>query len=76
MAERKAPMTTAVRDHRQIRGWERMLITILGFMLVGGSSAPAPWGYLMPIVGWTIVAAAVGVVELAMALWYRARRPA
>jgi len=67
-------MTTAVHDQRQIRGWERTLIAIVGLMLVGGSASPAPWGYLMPIVGWTIVAAAVGVVELAMAVWYRFRR--
>jgi hypothetical protein len=55
-----------------IRFWERLLVAAFGLMLVG-SELPSRWDILTRAFGWMIVAAAVGLVELAMAGYYRAR---
>lgn len=52
-----------------------MAVTWLGFFLVGtGTSAPQPWGTVLVTVGLMVVVPAVGLVDLAMALWYRWKR--
>ena len=69
------PCVPAARDTKQdatIRFWERLLVAALGLMLVG-SELPSRWDILTRAFGWIIVAAAVGLVELAMAGYYRAR---
>jgi hypothetical protein len=59
-------------QHTTIRFWERLLAATFGLMLVG-SELPSRWDILTRASGWIIVAAAVGLVELAMAAYYRAR---
>ena len=68
-------MSIVTHDRRPIRWWERTLVALFGLVLVGiHAAAPALLGRFLLVAGWVIVAAAVGVVELAMALYYRARR--
>jgi hypothetical protein len=51
---------------------ERLVVAAFGLMLVG-SELPSRWDILTRASGWIIVAAAAGLVEFAMAAYYRAR---
>lgn len=66
-------MTASARDRIELRYWERLLIALLGWMLVTVGGAPVVQ-IASSVIGWAIIAAAVGAVEVAMALYYRARR--
>jgi hypothetical protein len=59
-------------QHAPLRFWERLVVAAFGLMLVG-SELPSRWDILTRASGWIIVAAAAGLVEFAMAAYYRAR---
>ena len=60
---------------RWMPGWQRILI-VLAFALIGGGARGAGGvvGTVLATLCALICAAALGLVELAMALWYRGRR--
>lgn len=60
-------------DRYRLHYWERLLLAIFGLMLAN-ASVGGPWGTLLRGGGWIVVAAALGVVEVLMAAYYRARR--
>jgi hypothetical protein len=58
-----------------LRGWERYLVVVFAWVvLVQADFDPAPLAIAVRALGWLVILAAVGVVELAMALYYRALR--
>jgi hypothetical protein len=60
------------RRRTTLRYWERLWLMVFGLVLVRGFDSPA--AAVASVCGWFIVLAAVGVVETAIALWYRGRR--
>jgi hypothetical protein len=63
-----APLATP----RELRYRDRLILAMFGFF-VAGIAGDTAWGGVARITGWLIVAAAIGVVELAMASYYWAR---
>ncbi len=66
-------MTTAAKDPVQLRFWERLLSALFGWALVRVDGGPVIH-LVCSVAGWAIIAAAMGLVEMAMAVYYRARR--
>jgi hypothetical protein len=65
----------------ELAWWERVLLALFGAGVAGfGSVFGSPWGAVPAVIGWSIVAAALGLVELVMAVayrlvrWHRGRR--
>lgn len=52
----------------------RLAIIALGFALMSGFDSDSPGGWIAGVAGLVLALAAVGIVEVGMALWYRARR--
>lgn len=68
MASEQAPVSRRIA----MRWWERCAVAFFGLSIVGmGDGLARPWSLLAAIAGWLIVAAAIGVVELVLALRYR-----
>ena len=61
------------RGRTELHYWERLVLLVFGLSVMGIDS-DADWVLAFRIIGALIAAAAIGLVELAMALWYRARR--
>lgn len=60
---------------RWMPGWQRGLIVVACMLVTGPArAAGGPIGIVATVVFATIGLAALGFVELAMALWYRSRR--
>ncbi len=60
---------------RWMPGWQRSLIALVFLLLMNPAGAVGGWGGTVLTVGCALVClAAIGFVELAMALWYRSRR--
>ena len=59
-----------------ITGWQRVWIVLaMSVLMPGVGKIELDWlRWTLLAVLWSVVLAALGVVELAMALWYRARR--
>lgn len=57
-----------------MRGWERLLVGLFGLLFVAVDTGTLVLDVLVRSVGWFVVLAALGVVELAMAIYYRSRR--
>lgn len=57
-----------------LRAWERAWLAVFGLFVATSDPDPAWLGVALTVVGVAIVLAAVGVVEVAMALYYRAQR--
>ena len=56
-----------------MRGWERLLVGLFGLLFVSVETGTFVLDVLVRSVGWFVVLAALGVVEL-MAIYYRSRR--
>jgi hypothetical protein len=72
----RRPSATTERDHRArpaLRYRERLLLVFFG-LFVASVASQSSWGTVVRVAGWCIVAAAIGLVELTMALYYRLRR--
>lgn len=52
----------------------RLAIVALGFALIDGFRSDSFGGWIAGAVGVVLVVAAIGLVEVVMALWYRAHR--
>jgi hypothetical protein len=52
----------------------RLAISMLGLFLLGGLWSDNVVGLAVGVIGLALLAAATGLVELAMALWYRHSR--
>lgn len=59
---------------RRLRGWERAWLAVFGLFVAASNPDPDWLGVTLAVVGVAILFAAVGVVEVAMALYYRAQR--
>lgn len=62
------------RQRSELRLWERMLLVLFGLTLAGIDADPDWIRITFILVGWSIVVSAIGLAELAMALYYRTRR--
>lgn len=67
-------MVVADRERNELRWWERMVLVLFGSFLVGADAGSHWVRVIVAVAGWAVILSAVGVVELAMALYYRARR--
>ena len=52
----------------------RLAVILLGMMLLAGLWSDNVIGVVVGVIGLALVASAIGLVELAMALWYRSPR--
>ena len=60
---------------RQATPWHRAWVILSGIWLVAlAPHIPAAAGTAIAGIGWVMIVAALGAVELAMALWYRILR--
>ena len=59
-----------------MRGWERLVVGLFGLGLTGIHSGVVAVDVPVRAFGWFVVLAALGVVEVAMALYHRRRRAA
>lgn len=60
---------------RWMPGWQRVLVALAFLLLMNAAAAVGGWvGTVLTVCCASVVLAALGVVELAMALWYRGRR--
>ena len=62
------------RSNREIGLLGRLAVVAAGLMFMSGFQSGSVVGWINGLVGVALVAAASGVVEVAMAIWYRARR--
>ncbi len=62
------------REDAEIGLGGRIAIVVLAFILIGGFQSDSLIGWIAGVVGVVIAVAASGLVEVVMALWYRARR--
>ena len=62
------------RERDEIGYVGRLAVSLLGMMLLGGLWSDDVVGVVVGLIGLALVACATGLVELAMALWYRASR--
>ena len=62
------------RQRSELRYWERILLFLFGLTLAGVDADPTWIRITLSVVGWVIALAAIGLVELMMALYYRTRR--
>jgi hypothetical protein len=52
----------------------RQGVSLLGLFLLGGLWSEDAFGVVLGVIGVVVLAASTGVVELAIAVWYRQRR--
>jgi hypothetical protein len=62
------------REDAEIGLGGRLAIIALGVALMGGFRSDSLVGWIAGVVGVVLAVAAIGLVEVVMALWYRARR--
>ena len=58
----------------QLHGWERVVLVLFGGFLAGNDLRPTALTTTLQVVGWVVILAAVGVVEILMALYYRTKQ--
>ena len=63
-----------VRRGDDLRLWQRAVLMWFGLFLAGGLQSSFLLWRLVGVFGLLVFAAALGLVELAMALWYREQR--
>ena len=62
------------RSGPNLQWWERAWVAVFGSFLAASSPGPAWLDVALAVVGVAIVLASLGVVEVLMALYYRAKR--
>ena len=67
-------MADSAGTKSQLHGWERVVLVLFGGFLAGNDLGPTPLAITLQVVGWVVMLAAVGVVEILMALYYRTKR--
>ena len=65
-----------VRDRDSLGTVRRFFLMLFGLCLAGFFASGTPIGFVVGVFGIVVVVAASGLLELAMALWYRALRRA
>jgi hypothetical protein len=58
----------------QLHGWERVVLVLFGGFLAGNDLRPTALTTTLQVVGWVVILATVGVVEILMAVYYRTKQ--
>jgi len=67
-------MAGSTGSNSQLHGWERILLVLFGGVLAGTDLGSTPLAMTVRVLGWLVILAAIGVVEILMAVYYRTKR--
>ena len=63
-----------MKERDDLGTWRRFALALFGLFLMGQLDRGNAFAKVVGVFGIAVIVAACGLVELAMALWYRARR--